>query len=77
MSSEQFKPVAQIIQQLPPVKKQQLYQDAYALIRNVDWMDVAQLTALVMGNAGLRQQMAGLLLNFFTKELGTKIQCGK
>lgn len=77
MTSGQFKPVPQIILELPPLEQQRLYDDAYAIIRNLDWTDMAQLTALVMGNAAIQQQLLSMLMNYLTTELRAEIQYEK
>ncbi|XP_066493378.1 protein C19orf12 homolog [Tiliqua scincoides] len=77
MTSGQFKPVPQIILELPPLEQQRLYDDAYAIIRNLDWTDLAQLTALVMGNTAIQQQLLATLMNYLTTELRAEIQYEK
>uniref|UniRef100_A0A8D0GSE8 Chromosome 19 open reading frame 12 n=1 Tax=Sphenodon punctatus TaxID=8508 RepID=A0A8D0GSE8_SPHPU len=77
MSSGQFKPIPQIILELPPAEQQRLYNDAYAIFQNLDWTDAAQLTALVMGNAALQQKLAAVVMNYLTQELRAEIQYGE
>ncbi|NXH20807.1 CS012 protein, partial [Bucco capensis] len=77
MSAGQFKPVSQILLELPPVEQQKLYDEAIVILRNINWIDAVQLTALVMGNAGLQQKLTAVLLNYFSKELRAEIQYGK
>lgn len=76
MTSGQFKPIPQILMELPPVEQQRLYDDAYAIIRNLDWTDMAQLTALVMGNTAVQQKLLGVLMNYLTNELRAEIRYG-
>ncbi|XP_053127492.1 protein C19orf12 homolog isoform X1 [Hemicordylus capensis] len=76
MTTGQFKPVPQIILELPPVEQQRLYDEAYAIIENLDWVDLVQLTALVMGNATVQKQLLGVLMNYLTNELRAEIQYG-
>ncbi|NXN20293.1 CS012 protein, partial [Indicator maculatus] len=57
MTAGQFRPVPQILMELPPSEQQKLYDEAVVILRNLDWTDVAQLTALVMGNANLQQKL--------------------
>ncbi|XP_014003362.1 protein C19orf12 homolog isoform X2 [Salmo salar] len=73
MTSGQFKPLPQIIMELTPVQQQKLYVDIMAIIGEVQWTDVAQLTALVMGNATLQQQVTAALLGYVTKELQAEV----
>ncbi|XP_060109746.1 protein C19orf12 homolog [Heteronotia binoei] len=77
MTSGQFKPIPQIIMELPPIEQQRLYDDAYAIISNLDWTDMAQLMALVMGNAAVQQKLLGVLMNYLTNELRAEIRYGE
>ncbi|NXY50248.1 CS012 protein, partial [Ceuthmochares aereus] len=77
MTTGQFKPVPQILVELPPAEQQKLYDEAIVILRRLDWTDVAQLTALVMSNAGLQQQLTGVLINYLSKELRAEIQYGE
>lgn len=77
MTAGQFKPIPQIILELSPAEQQKLYDDAFAIIRNLDWTDAAQLTALVMGNAALQQKLAAVLINYLSHELKAEIRYGE
>ncbi|NXP44434.1 CS012 protein, partial [Heliornis fulica] len=77
MGSGQFKPVPQILMELPPTEQQKLYDEAVVILKNLDWTDVAQLTALVMGNASIQQKLTALLVNYISKELRAEIQYGE
>ncbi|NXX83759.1 CS012 protein, partial [Urocolius indicus] len=77
MSTGQFKPVPQILLELPPAEQQKLYDEAVVILRNLDWTDVAQLTALVMGSANLQQKLTAVLINYLSKELRAEIQYGE
>lgn len=74
MTSGQFRPVPQILAELPPAEQQKLYDEAVVILRNIDWTDIVQLTALVMGNASLQQKLLGVLMNYLSKELRAEIQ---
>ncbi|XP_007235971.2 protein C19orf12 homolog [Astyanax mexicanus] len=76
MTSGQFKPVPQIIMELPPQQQQKLYSDVMAVLGKLDWTDVAQLVALVMGNATMQQQVAAAVLSYVTKELRAEVRYG-
>ncbi|XP_070809045.1 protein C19orf12 homolog isoform X1 [Pituophis catenifer annectens] len=76
MTSGQFKPIPQIILELPPVEQQRLYENVCAIIQNLDWTDVAQLTALVMANGALQEKLLGVLTSYITNELRGEIQYG-
>ncbi|XP_072321179.1 protein C19orf12 homolog [Eucyclogobius newberryi] len=73
LTSGQFRPLPQILMELPPAQKERLYQDVAAVLSNLDWTDAAQLIALVMGNASLQQQVTAALLNYVTKELKAEV----
>lgn len=74
LTSGQFKPLPQILMELPPAQKQKLYDQVSAVLKNVAWTDAAQLIALVMGNAALRQQVTAALLNYVTTELRSEVR---
>ncbi|XP_019361186.1 PREDICTED: protein C19orf12 homolog isoform X2 [Gavialis gangeticus] len=77
MTSGQFKPIPQILLELPPAEQQKLYEEAFAIVRNLDWTDIVELTVLVMANGALQQKLAGVLISFLTKELNAEIQYGE
>ncbi|NXK28099.1 CS012 protein, partial [Arenaria interpres] len=77
MTGGQFRPVPQILLELPPAEQQKLYDEAVAILSRLDWTDVAQLTALVMGNASLQQKLTAVLINYLSKELRAEIQYGE
>ncbi|XP_015729509.1 protein C19orf12 homolog [Coturnix japonica] len=77
VASGQFKPVPQIIMELPPAKQQKLYNEVIAIIRNFDWTDMVQLTALVMGNSDLKFLLTSAVEKFFIRELRAQMKYGK
>ncbi|XP_074769837.1 protein C19orf12-like [Athene noctua] len=77
MTAGQFRPVPQILLELPPAEQQKLCDEAVVVISHLDWTDIAQLTALVMGNAGLQQKLTAVLINYLSKELRAEIQYGE
>lgn len=74
LTSGQFRPLPQILMELPPNQQKKLYNDVAAVLGNMDWMDAAQLITLVMGNATLQQQVTAALLNYVTKELRAEVR---
>nr|XP_046251084.1 protein C19orf12 homolog [Scatophagus argus]XP_046251158.1 protein C19orf12 homolog [Scatophagus argus] len=74
MTSGQFRPLPQILMELPPAQQQKLYNDIVAVLGNLNWMDAAQLIALVMGNTTLQQQVTAALINYITKELRAEVR---
>ncbi|XP_072836997.2 protein C19orf12 homolog [Pogona vitticeps] len=77
MSAGKFKPVPQIIMELSPQQQQQLYKKVRAIIRHLDWTDMAAITALVMTNGSIQDQVLGVLGSFLTNAVGAEIQYGK
>uniref|UniRef100_A0A1A7XIM3 Chromosome 19 open reading frame 12 n=1 Tax=Iconisemion striatum TaxID=60296 RepID=A0A1A7XIM3_9TELE len=73
LTSGQFKPLPQIIMELSPLQQQKLYNDLMAILGDIQWTDLVQLTALVMGNATLKQQLTGALIGYVTKELQAEV----
>ncbi|XP_073516032.1 protein C19orf12 homolog [Phyllobates terribilis] len=76
MANGQFKPIPQILLELPPVQQQRLCEQIFTIIRNLDWTDATHLIMLVSGNATLQQQVAAALISFVTQELKAEIQYG-
>ncbi|KAJ8247286.1 hypothetical protein GJAV_G00244560 [Gymnothorax javanicus] len=76
MTSGQFRPLPQILMELPPQEQQKLYRDVMAVLGSLDWTDAAQLAALVMGNATLQQQVTAALLSYVSRELRAEVQYG-
>ncbi|KAI1890203.1 hypothetical protein AGOR_G00171260 [Albula goreensis] len=76
MTSGQFKPLPQILMELPPQQQQKLCNDVMAVLGTLNWTDAAQLIALVMGNATLQQQVTAALLSYVTRELRAEVQYG-
>ncbi|XP_033473567.2 protein C19orf12 homolog [Epinephelus lanceolatus] len=74
LTSGQFRPLPQILMELPPTQQKKLCDDVMAILGNLDWTDAAQLIALVMGNATLQQQVTAALLNYITKELRAEVR---
>ncbi|NXC39214.1 CS012 protein, partial [Penelope pileata] len=77
VTSGRFKPVPQILLELPPAEQQKLYIEAIAVIKNLDWADFARLTAVVMRSDLLQQQLVKVLEIYFTRELRAEIKYGK
>lgn len=74
MTSGQFKPVPQILMELPPAEQQKLFNEVTNILRNVDWTDAVQLTALVMGSEALQQKLLAMLVGYISKELNAEIR---
>ncbi|ELV10970.1 hypothetical protein TREES_T100021215 [Tupaia chinensis] len=74
MRSGGFKPVSQILMQLPRAQQQTLFNEATAIISPLMFTDATQLTSLVMGSEALQLQLMGMLVNFLTKELGAEVR---
>uniref|UniRef100_A0A803TQ79 Uncharacterized protein n=1 Tax=Anolis carolinensis TaxID=28377 RepID=A0A803TQ79_ANOCA len=76
MTSGQFKPIPQILLELPPVEQRRLYDRTFAIISYLDWTDAAQLIALVMGNVAIQEKLLTVLTTYITNELRAEIQYG-
>lgn len=74
MTSGQFKPIPQILMELPPAEQQKLFNEATAIVRHLDWTDAVQLTALVMGSEALQRQLLAMLVGYVTKELRAEVR---
>lgn len=59
--------------ELSPEQQQMLYSNLMAILGDIQWTDLAQLTALVMGNATVKQQLTAALLGYITKELQAEV----
>ena len=62
--------------ELPPIEQQKLFNEAYAIIGNLNWTDMVQLTALIMGNDALQQQLASVVVNYVSQRLQAEVQYG-
>ncbi|XP_029423536.1 protein C19orf12 homolog isoform X2 [Nannospalax galili] len=74
MRHSQFKPVPQILMELPPAEKQKLFNQATAITGNLDWAGTMQLTALVLFNDALQQKLLDMLVTYITSELQAEIR---
>ncbi|XP_036951535.1 protein C19orf12 homolog [Acanthopagrus latus] len=69
VTRRKFKSLPQILMELPRAKKQKLYNNVVAVLRNLTWRNAAQLVAIVMSNGILRQRITAVLLNFIRQNL--------
>lgn len=74
LTSGQFRPLPQILMELPPTQQEKLYNDIVAILGNLNWKDAAQLISLVMGNTTLQQQVTAALLNYIINELRAEVR---
>ncbi|KAM9409724.1 protein C19orf12 homolog [Pholidichthys leucotaenia] len=74
MTSGQFRPLPQILIELPPAQQRKLYDAIMGVLGNVHWTDAVQLVSLVMGNATLQQQVTAALISYVTKELRAEVR---
>ncbi|XP_037606963.1 protein C19orf12 homolog isoform X2 [Sebastes umbrosus] len=74
LTSGQFRPVPQILKELPSNQKQMLYNSVMKVLGDLDWKDAAQLIAIVMGNTTLQQQVTKALFGFIRKELRVEVR---
>ncbi|KAM9494110.1 protein C19orf12 homolog [Clarias gariepinus] len=76
MTSGQFKPVSQILMELPPEQQKKLYTDVMAVLGGLNWTNALQLITLVMRNVGLQERVVTTIHNYVTNELRSEIQYG-
>lgn len=76
MTRGQFKPVPQILMELPPQQQRKLYSDVMAVLGSLEWTDAVQLIALVMGDANMQTRVLAIILTYITKELNAEVQYG-
>eukprot|EP00062_Callorhinchus_milii_P005292 gi/632944581/ref/XP_007887584.1/ PREDICTED: protein C19orf12 homolog isoform X1 [Callorhinchus milii] len=74
MTSGQFKPLPQILMELPPNQQQMLLTDVQNVVRHLDWTDAAQLIALVMGNPTLKIRVLQAIKLFFLNQLNAEVR---
>ncbi|NXI76120.1 CS012 protein, partial [Rhipidura dahli] len=74
ITSGDFKPVPQILMELPASERQKLCNEVMAVIKNLNWIDAAQLVALIMANSALKEKVVGVLINYLSKELRAQIK---
>ncbi|XP_019498364.1 PREDICTED: protein C19orf12 homolog isoform X4 [Hipposideros armiger] len=73
MTSGQFKPIPQILMELPPAEQQKLVNEATNILRHLEWTDAVQLTLLVMGSEALQQKLLAMLVGYVSKELNAEV----
>lgn len=74
LTSGQFRPLPQILMELPPKEQQKLYDDVMAVLGSLTWTDAVQLIALVMGNSSLQQQVTAAIISYVTNELRAEVR---
>lgn len=74
MTSGQFKPLPEILMEMAPIQKDQLYSDVMAILGTLKWTDVPQLIAQVNGNATLHEQVLGAILNYTKNQLKADVR---
>ncbi|XP_052504149.1 protein C19orf12 homolog [Budorcas taxicolor] len=58
-------------------ERKKLFNKATAILRNLYWTDVKQLTMLVVLSEALQKQLVDMLNNYFSKELGLEVKQDK
>ncbi|XP_007887586.1 protein C19orf12 homolog [Callorhinchus milii] len=74
MTSGQFKPLPQILMELPPNQQRMLSAEVHKIIKHLDWTDAVHLVALVMRNPSLTQLVLQTALNFFSQQFDAQIK---
>ena len=68
MTNGQVKPIPEIIKELTPAEKQELYNEAITILGNLKWMELKDLTKHIMDNEDLKQQLLVMVENYYTKQ---------
>ncbi|XP_053085506.1 protein C19orf12 homolog [Pangasianodon hypophthalmus] len=76
MTSGQFKPVSQILLELPSRERQKLFSEISAILGSMDWTDVTQLMFMVRGDNTLLQRVEAGIQSFVRKNLGAVVEYG-
>lgn len=69
---ESFRPLPDILTELTPAQKQELYEAIMAALVNLNYTDGFQLIVLVMASPALKQTVISVLINYFKNELGAQ-----
>ncbi|NXS81728.1 CS012 protein, partial [Erpornis zantholeuca] len=77
ITSGDFKPVPQILMELPASEQQKLTAETMAIVQNLHWTDAAQLIAIVMSNTALKDIVTGVLTSYLSRELKAQIKYGE
>lgn len=72
-ASGKFKSVGEILLEMDEEKKQLLYTKATAIINNVGPQDIVALTAFVVGNPAIKQQLMGTVVDHVHNQLKMEI----
>ncbi|XP_017314112.1 protein C19orf12 homolog [Ictalurus punctatus] len=76
MTSGNFKPVPQILMELPPQERQKLYSDISGILGSLQWTDITQLMIMVRSNNTLLQGVTAGIQSFVSKNLGAAVEYG-
>ncbi|NXP28243.1 CS012 protein, partial [Scytalopus superciliaris] len=79
ISSGKFKPVPQILLELPPTEQKKLYDETFCIISHLDnsVSNADQLIALVMKNVRLQKTLTAVLAYYLSKNLKAQIDYGE
>ncbi len=72
-ASGRFKPVSQVVEELPEERRQELVEAVRRIVAGFDAADAAELLALVQGNALLKAKIAQEMVTFLGSHLNVPI----
>ncbi|XP_016352546.1 protein C19orf12 homolog [Sinocyclocheilus anshuiensis] len=73
MTSGKFRPLHQIIMEMTPEEKMELYSEVMEELGNLAWDNVAGLILSVMRKSSLKMKILSIIISFATKQLKVKI----
>ncbi|XP_051990258.1 protein C19orf12 homolog [Xyrauchen texanus] len=76
LTSGQFKPLPEILMELPSTQRDKLYSDVMAVLGTMEWSHFSALFDQVNGNASLYQQVLAAIVAYTKKELNAEVQYG-
>lgn len=65
LTSKKFKSVPDILKEMTPAQRRELFNAIRAVLPKVTWENAAQLIAAVMGNHDLKRRIINLLIRMF------------
>ena len=73
MTSNNFKPVSQVLVEMDEKQKAQLYDKCCTVIKQLDWSDTAIVLQLIMADAILTTSLLDQVTNFLNQQFQMQI----
>uniref|UniRef100_A0A672K725 Uncharacterized protein n=1 Tax=Sinocyclocheilus grahami TaxID=75366 RepID=A0A672K725_SINGR len=64
MTSGKFRPLHQIIMEMPPQQKRKLYSEVMEELGNLKWVNLAELICKVMHKSSLKRKILTTVMDF-------------